>query len=82
MPGIPAGAFSAVFQGSLVIERPDEIEGEVADDGHVDGAVALAVAAQVVVEDGVEGPVQAVLDGLVAAHRVGDLFGAEAARGP
>ena len=52
-----------------------------ADDGHVDGAVALAVAFEAVMEDCIEGPVQAVLDGPVGAHGVACVLRAEAARG-
>ena len=58
-----------------MVERSDGIEGAVADDGHVDGAVALAVAARAVMEDGIEGPARAVLDGPVAAHGKGPRLG-------
>jgi hypothetical protein len=36
-----------MLEGSFAGERPDEIECAVADGSHVDGVVALAVAAQV-----------------------------------
>ena len=52
-----------------------------AHDGHVLGAVTLSDTGLVVAEGDVEGPVQAVLDGPVAAYGVGGLRGGEGARG-
>lgn len=55
----------------------DEIESEMAHDGHVECAMALSEARLVVVEDDVEGPVQSVLDQPVAAHGVSGPFGCQ-----
>ena len=52
-----------------------EVEGEVADDGHVGCAVALAQPGLVFAEIDVEHPVQPILDAPVAARRLGGAFG-------
>ena len=59
----------------------DEVEGEVADGGHVPGAMALAEAGLVVGEGDVEHPVQAVLDRPVPADRGGGVGRGEGAGG-
>jgi hypothetical protein len=41
---VPGGAFAASLDGSLVGGLSDQIEGEVADDGHVLGPVTYAQA--------------------------------------
>jgi hypothetical protein len=48
-----------------------EIEGEMADHGHVLGTMACAQARMIVVESHVEGPVQVVFDGPMASHSLG-----------
>src|SRR5258708_4540112 len=42
--GVPSGALPACFDAAFGLEITDEVEGEAADDGHVLGAVAGAVA--------------------------------------
>ena len=42
--GVPSGALAASLDGSLVCDLAHQIEGEVADDGHIRGAVAGAQA--------------------------------------
>src|SRR3546814_16595384 len=51
------------------------------DDGHVPGAMALAEAGLVFLEDGVEDPVEAVFDAPVSAHGACGVFGGEACGG-
>lgn len=46
-----------------------------ADDGHVGRAVPFSQALEIVVEDGVEGPVKCVLYGPMAADGSGGLLG-------
>jgi len=54
---VPRGSFAPSFDRSLVGGLSDQVEGEMADDGHVSGAVAGAQARVVFIEGHVEGPV-------------------------
>jgi hypothetical protein len=54
-----------------------EVEGELAQDGEVLGALVPAVAGAVLIEAGVEHPVQRVPDGPVGAHGTGERLGRE-----
>jgi len=65
----------------FVLGGSDQVEREVADDGHVLGAMTLAQPGLVVAEGDVEDPVQAVLDGSVPAHCLAGPFGIEVCRG-
>ena len=62
-------------------ESAHEIEGEVADDGHLGWTVSGSRSCGVLAEDDVEHPVQGVLDGPVASHGAGELGRAHPARG-
>src|SRR5882724_49915 len=67
----PGGAFSPEPDTALVLDGTDEIDGEVPNDGHVSCAVASSQARLVVTEGDIQYPMQAVLDGPMAAHGVG-----------
>ena len=77
---IPSGAFSAGFEavgsGGLV----EQVHGHVFDDGHVFGTVAGSQPGEVVVEDDVQHPVQAVLHAPVGAHGAGEGPGVQSGR--
>jgi hypothetical protein len=51
---VPSGAFSAPFDGSFVCDLAYQIEGEVADHGHVFGAVTGSQTRQILMEGDVE----------------------------
>lgn len=70
MVGAPAGLFSPELDGAFVVDGSHEVDGEMPDDGHVEGAMALSKPRLMVVEDDIEGPIQSVLDQPVAAHGV------------
>ena len=78
---VPGGSLSTRLDRALVFCVADQIDGEVADDGHVLGAVAFAQAGEVLLEGYVERPMQVVLDCPMAAHRLGKGFCRERARG-
>src|SRR5215216_1002115 len=59
----------------------EDVEGELSDDGEVVGAMILAGAAGVLVEQHIENPVEVVLDAPVGARDVEQLFGRERTRG-
>ena len=67
---LPSGPLDLDAQGALGRLLADEIEGHVAEDGEVVGAVVEAIAGVVLVHDDVEAPVQGVLD---RPMRAGDL---------
>src|SRR3546814_8516877 len=78
---MPGGECAAQFEGFPVFGCADEVDGEMPDDGHVPGAVPLAEAGLVFLEDGVEDPVEAVFDAPVSAHGACGVFGGEACGG-
>src|SRR5689334_836367 len=55
----PAGGLWHGLDGALALGGAEEVDGEMADGGHVAGAVAAAQAGFVLPEDDVETPVQA-----------------------
>ncbi len=77
--GVPGSELSLGLEGSFVWHGADEVEGEVADARHVLGAVTGSEAGLVFVEEDVEDPVQAVLDGPVAAGGLGEVLGGKGA---
>jgi hypothetical protein len=78
---VPSGELAAELGGSAVVRGADEVEGEVADDGHVPGSVSLSEAGLVVAEDDVEHPMGAVLDPPMPADGLGGGGGGEAGGG-
>jgi hypothetical protein len=58
---LPSGPLDLDAQGTLGRLLADEIEGHVAEDGEVVGAVVEAIAGVVLVQDDVEAPVQGVV---------------------
>jgi hypothetical protein len=60
--GAEVCAFSAGFEAVLVAEGADEVHVLMADDGHVLGSVSSSQSGEIIVEDDVEDPVEAVLD--------------------
>jgi hypothetical protein len=76
---VPRGSFAPSFDRSLVGGLSHQVEGEMAYNGHVPGAVAGAETRLVLIEGHVEGPVQVVFDGPVASHFNGNGFGREGA---
>ena len=76
---VPRGSFAPALDGSLVGGLSHQIEGEMADNGHVPGAVAGAEARLVLIEGHIEGPVQVIFDGPMASHGNGEGFGREGA---
>jgi hypothetical protein len=60
--GVPSGELAGGLDGPLALADAYGVDGEVADDGHVAGAVASAQPRLILFEDHVEHPVQAVLD--------------------
>ena len=59
---------SWLLDASFVVRGSHEIDGEVADDGHVFGAVAFSQARLVLFEGYVEHPVKLVLDAPMSAQ--------------
>jgi hypothetical protein len=59
---LPSRPLDLDAQGALGQLLPDEIEGHVAEDGEVVGAIIQAISGIVFVHNDVEAPVQAVLD--------------------
>ena len=55
----------------FVLWLTDEVHGHVFDNGHVFGPVSGAESSEVVVEDDVEDPVEAIFDAPVGAHGPG-----------
>jgi hypothetical protein len=74
---VPSGPLSPEFDASFVLGSTQEVDGKVADDGHVFRAVSTSKAGLVVFKRHVENPVKAVLDGPVAAHGLGGAGGVE-----
>ena len=71
---VPSECFSADFEACLVIDIADEVEAHVTEGGHVGWAIAAAQSHEVVMEDDVHDPVQAVLDMPVGTHGGGELL--------
>src|SRR5271157_4924930 len=69
---VPCGDFASHAQRILVFASSEHIEGDVLDDGEVEGGVVGTHAAFVVAEDHVEDPVETVFDHPMTAHS-GDL---------
>ncbi len=67
----PSGSFPLALDGDAGSGGLEHVEGELAHDGAVFGAVIFAGAGAVLVEGGVEHPVEPVLDGPMGAHRPG-----------
>ena len=65
---VPSGLFSAVFEAGDRLCLCEEIEGGVLDDGHVGGAMSGSQACQIIAEDDIKYPVQAVLDPPMPPH--------------
>src|SRR5262249_3675013 len=66
---IPAGALELEAQGGVGVGMGSgDVEGKSPEDGKVGRAVVLAIAGQILVEDDVERPVQAVFDGPMGAN--------------
>src|SRR6266436_2199479 len=76
---VPSGSFAPSLDRALVGGLSHQVEGEMADNGHVPGAMAGAQARLVLIEGHIEGPVQVVFDGPVASHRCREGFGREGA---
>lgn len=66
--GLPAGALASELDTSLVVDSADKVDGEVPDDGHVFRTMSRSQARLVFAEGDVEDPVEAVLNGPVAAN--------------
>src|SRR5208337_1146401 len=67
---VPCGDFASHAQRILVFASSEHIEGDVLDDGEVEGGVVGTHAAFVVAEDHVEDPVETVFDHpMTADHR-------------
>ena len=64
-----SGEFSSVFEACGWLRLSEDVHGHVFDPGHVFGAVAGPQADEVVMEDHIQNPVQAVLDVPMGAHR-------------
>src|SRR5579883_2802030 len=65
--GVPSGALAAALDGSFVGALAHQVEGEVADHGHVLGPMTGAQALSILVESYVEDPVQVVFDAPMAS---------------
>lgn len=76
-----AGPTEAATLGWHDLGVSDEVDAGVADHGHVDGAVALAEAGLVFLEDNVEHPVQRILDGPMSPNGFGGFQGREGGGG-
>jgi hypothetical protein len=74
---VPRGSFAPSLDQSLVGSLSHQVEGEMADNGHVSGAVAGAEARLIFIEGHIEDPVQVVFDSPVASHGNGEGFGRE-----
>jgi len=62
-----------------VLGASQQVHGHVSDDRHVFGAEAGAQSGQIVMEDDVEHPMEAIFDAPVSAHGAGEVLGAEPA---
>src|SRR6476620_3463599 len=66
---VPSGTLELGPEGYLCVGlSAGDVEGQALEDGEVCGAIVLAVSGKVIVEQDVEWPVQAVLDGPMLAH--------------
>src|SRR5215213_238907 len=87
---VPSGELAAVFEACSWRGLPHEVYGHVvyghvvyghvSEDGHVLGAIAGAQAGEVVVEDHVHDPMQAVFNAPMGANRTGKGRGLEKSR--
>jgi len=75
---VPCEGLAAGLEGRLVWDVFDEVEDKVFDDAHVGWPVLAPQAHQVVMEDDIERPVEAVLDAPVGSGGEGELLGGEA----
>src|ERR1700746_911056 len=66
---VPGGDFASHAQGVFAFAGSEQVEGDVLDDGEVEGRVVGPHAAFVVAEDHVEHPVEAVFDHPMTADR-------------
>ena len=78
---IPCDDFAAHAQRILAFSRSEHVEGDVLDDGEVEGGVISSHTAFVVAEDHVEHPVEAVFDHPVAADHRSQGVGQQGKRG-
>ena len=79
--GIEVGEFSSDFEAVFILWIAHEVQGHVFDDGHVLRSVVAAEPGQIVVEDDIEDPMQAVFDAPVGAHRRRESLGVETSGG-
>ena len=71
---VSRGFVSSEFETSLVCDASHDVEGEVAHDSHVGGAMSGMGSRLVLAEGDVELPVQGVFDGPMAADCFGEVF--------
>ena len=76
----PPGALAFAADRDVWAGALEGVESEFADDGEVFGAVVLAVAGAVFVEDGIEDPVDAIFDAPVGADGGGKPLGSQVRR--
>jgi hypothetical protein len=74
---VQSNLFSPEFDAFLVLGGAQEVDGEVANHGHVLGAVAASKAGLVIAEDYVENLMKAFLDGPMTPDRRGAAGGVE-----
>ena len=80
IPGRPFALESQARLGGVGFVRTDQVQHDLLEQGEVLRGVVFADHAVVLAEADVEHPVQAVLDGPVRAHGLGQFLGTEAAR--
>src|SRR5438552_18246457 len=74
---VPSCALELGSQGDFCVGMSaGDIEGEAPQDGEVGWGIVLSIARQVLVEDDIERPMQAIFDGPVCAHDAHDILGA------
>src|SRR5271165_2632817 len=78
---VPCGDFAAHAQGVLAFAGSEHVEGDVLDDGEVEGRVVGSHAAFVVAEDYVEDPTEAVFDHPMTADHWPEGVGEQGERG-
>ena len=78
---VPSSDFSAELYAFLVWRGTDEIDGEVADNGHVFSAMSFSDAREIVSECDIEHPMQRVLDQPMGAHGLAKPLRGRGARG-
>ena len=75
---IPSGAFDFALDGAFVVIGFDDVEGELAQEGEVLGAVADAVSGGVLAHGDIKHPVEIVFDAPMCAHYCGQPLGVQA----